>query len=305
MVDGAVRILALDPEFSLAATCGPVAWARGRWPNVDWIDGALIWVGWGNERIVERIVRQRCHTAATLEISGSAAPRLDEAWTRAVLGLGTSPPRGTDGIVETMRQRFPGLRPWTNGSLFDGLVGSIVGQSISVAAAAVTERRLYALFAQPVTIAGRPFWPAPRAEQLARSDPALIRQSGVTWRRAEALVAAARAWCDGRMLSDAEARANPDAARAALRSLPLVGPWTAESALLWGLGEANAYPSGDAALLRAARLAYAQPDLDHSGLNALAATWVPHRGWVARWLWTALLGPASPPGSAAKGSAAL
>lgn len=38
-----------------------------------------------------------------------------------------------------------------------------------------------------------------------------------------------------------------------LRKLPLVGPWTAASALLWGLGEPDAYPRGDVALLRPGR----------------------------------------------------
>src|SRR5262249_55593416 len=58
MSSNAIRHLNIDPTFSLAETCGPVAWARGRWPNVDWLDGALVWVGWENDRAVHRIVRQ-------------------------------------------------------------------------------------------------------------------------------------------------------------------------------------------------------------------------------------------------------
>jgi 3-methyladenine DNA glycosylase/8-oxoguanine DNA glycosylase len=292
MVNDAVRHLEVDAPFSLAVTCGPVAWARGRWPNVDWLDGALVWVGWEGDRVVHRVVRQRAHYPSALEVTGSATAELDAVWTRATLGLGHVPPAGADATVEAVRARFPGLRPWANGSLFEGLAGSIVGQSISVAAAAVTENRLAALFHDGVELAGRRFRPQPRADQLAAAEPALVRQSGVTWRRAEALVTGARAFLDGRLPADDEARADPDAARAALRALPLVGPWTAESALLWGLGEGDAYPPGDAALLRAARLAYDRPDLDHAALNALAASWSPHRGWAARWLWVALLGPA-------------
>lgn len=292
MADDPVRCLTVDATFSLAVTCGPVAWARGRWPNVDWLDGALVWVGWEGERVVHRVVRQPRNRPRTLEITGTATPALDRAWTAATFGLGRVPPVATDPTVESVRARFPGLRPWASGSLFEGLVGSIVGQSISVAAAAVTENRLAALFADGLDLAGRRFRPQPRADQLAAADPALVRRSGVTWRRAEALIHGAQAVLDGRLPTDEEARADPDAARGALRALPLVGPWTTESALLWGLGEGDAYPPGDAALLRAARLAYARPDLDHPSLNALAATWSPHRGWAARWLWVALLGPA-------------
>jgi 3-methyladenine DNA glycosylase/8-oxoguanine DNA glycosylase len=292
MADNPVRRLDIEAFFSLAVTCGPVAWARGRWPNVDWLDGALVWVGWEDNRVVHRIVRQLPDRPSSLEIGGSATPEVDASWARATLGLGPVPPVGTDATVAAVRARFPGLRPWANGSLFEGFVGSIVGQSISVAAAAVTETRLAALFHEGVEIAGRSFRPQPRADQLAAAEPALVRRSGVTWRRAEALVRGAQAFLDGRLPTDDDARADPDAARAALRALPLVGPWTAESALLWGLGEGNAYPPGDAALLRAARIAYDRPDLDHAALNALAAGWSPHRGWAARWLWVALLGPA-------------
>jgi 3-methyladenine DNA glycosylase/8-oxoguanine DNA glycosylase len=240
-------------------------------------------------------VRQPHDSPGVLEITGSASTALDGTWARSTLGLGLASPICADEVVASARERFLGLRPWANGSLFEGLVGSIVGQSISVAAAAVTENRLASIFHDGIEIAGRTFRPLPRPEQLATAEPALIRQSGVTWRRAEALVLAAQAFLAGRLPSDDEARADPDAARAALRALPLVGPWTAESALLWGLGEGDAYPPGDAALLRAARLAYRRPDLDHPGLNALATTWSPHRGWAARWLWATLLGPAPEP----------
>jgi 3-methyladenine DNA glycosylase/8-oxoguanine DNA glycosylase len=87
---------------------------------------------------------------------------------------------------------------------------------------------------------------------------------------------------------------------AGLLALPLVGRWTAESVLLWGLGADDAYPTGDVALLRAARLAYGQPDMTHSELNALAEAWRPGRSWAARWLWLNLFGPAPEFGPAPK-----
>jgi hypothetical protein len=217
MVNHAARHLDVDATFSLAVTCGPVAWARGRWPNVDWLDGTLVWVGWEADRLVHRLVRHSRDDLPSLEITGSAAPEFDAAWARATLGLGRVPPIGIDATVEAVRARFPGLRPWANGSLFEGLVGSIVGQSISVAAAAVTENRLAALFHEGIDLAGRRFRPQPRADQLATAEPALVRQSGVTWRRAEALVHGAQAFLGGHLPTDDEARADPDAARAALR----------------------------------------------------------------------------------------
>ena len=284
------RTVAVDPGYSLAATCGPVAWGKGRWPNVDWIDGGLVWVGRENGEIETRIARQPA--PGRLLIDGSGDPSADGAWLRAVMAIDRTPPEMADPVVAAIAARYPGLRPFNSSSLFEGIVSCIAGQSITVAAAAVTEARICALFHPGVELLGRRFWPMPLPEQIAASEPALIRTAGVTWKRAEAIVAAAIAWRNGDLPDTASALSDPDAARATLRRLPLVGEWTAESALLWGVGLGDAFPPNDAALLRAARLAYADPELTHKDLVRLSDGWRPGRAWASRWLWTALLGPA-------------
>jgi 3-methyladenine DNA glycosylase/8-oxoguanine DNA glycosylase len=284
------RLLEVDPTFSLAETCAPVAWSRGRWPNEDWIEGELLWVGREAGDVVTRGVRSV--EPGVLAISGGRDSELDRSWANRVLAIDRKAPVCADPTVEAIAARYPGLRPFNSGSLFDGIIGCIVGQSITVAAAATVEARLCALFHGGVEFQGRMFWAKPLPEQLAEADPARIRETGVTWRRAEAIVAAARAWLNGELPCDAQALNDADEARVALRRLPLVGEWTAESALLWGLGHDDAFPPNDVALLRAARQAYVQPEMAHRDLNKLAMDWRPGRGWASRWLWTALLGPA-------------
>ena len=287
---GPIRSIVPRGPFSLSETCAPVAWARGRWPNVDWRDGRFVWVGYEGEETVWRTVSETGD--GELRVSGTGAGARDGAWAASVLGLDTACPPFVDGVVEGIRRRLGGLRPFTYGSLFDGLQTSIVGQSISVAAAAVTETRLSMLFHPGLELAGRRFWPLPRPDQLARTEPAFVRRCGVTWRRAEALVEVGRAAEEGVLPGRAEALHDPTTVREALRRLPLVGPWTVESALLWGVGLDDAYPTGDVALLRAARLAYEDDGLDRVALDRLAERWRPSRGWAARLLWTALLGTA-------------
>jgi 3-methyladenine DNA glycosylase/8-oxoguanine DNA glycosylase len=265
-----------------------VAWGKGRWPSIDWLDGLLIWCGWEDTQVVVRTFRQ---TNAGLELSGGN-PTHDVDWADRFLGLSADVPAFIDGPLAELQTRFAGLRPYANGSIFEGLVTSIVGQSITVVGAAVTERKLSALFAESVEAYGRPFWPFPRTDQLAGAPPELIRQSGVTWRRAEAIVVAAQAEIAGELPTIVDALADPDYVRRRLLSLPLVGPWTAESTLLWGIGLADAHPTGDIALLRAARAILNQPDLDLKSLDRLADDWRPWRAWAARYLWTALLGTA-------------
>lgn len=284
------RSIRVSPPFSLARTCASVLWARGRWPSVHWRDGALTWVGWEGERVVWRFARSDPAVPSHLIVRGTADPARDESWARGKLGIAEPAPDHADPVLQRIGAELVGLRPWSAGSLPEGLITAIVGQSISVAAAAVTEARLAALYHEGVELDGRRFWPFPRLDQLADSPPATVRQSGVTWRRAEAIVAAARAALDGRIPDRATARRDPTGTREALRALPLVGPWTAESALLWGIAEPDAHPAGDVALLRAARLAYAQPEMTMKDLDRLAEDWRPARAWAARLLWANLLG---------------
>lgn len=287
------HLLAVPAGFSLAETCGPVAWGKGRWPTADWIEGTLVWVRREQGRIAARWVRQRAD--GQLEIGGARDPAHDAVWCAAVLGLAESRPVIADPVVAALAARFPGLRSYSSGSLFDGIIACIVGQSITVMAAAVTEARLAALFHPGIELAGRRFFPPPEPAELAAAEPALIRTSGVTWRRADAIVAVAKAQRAGELPDEHELGADLESARAKIRRLPLVGPWTAESALLWGVGAGDAFPPNDAALLRAVRHAYARPEIGHPDLNRLAEGWRPGRAWACRWLWTALLGPAPMP----------
>lgn len=282
------RQLKVSDSFSLPQTCGPAAWVGERSPRQRWVAGTLTWIGWEEDRIVWR----RCHQErpGDLSINGTAAAVRDRRWGSGVLGIDGTMPAFTDPLLHELAHRFPGLRAYCDGSLFEGIVTSIVGQSISVAAAAVTQAKLAASFAEPTWIGDRVFRPLPGADHLADASLELIRASGVTWRRADAVQHAARQQIAGALPTDRAARERPDEAVRALMELPLVGRWTAESAVLWGIGAPDAHPAGDVALLRAARAAYDTPELTLKDLDRLADAWRPARGIAARLLWTALFG---------------
>ncbi|MEJ7839055.1 MAG: hypothetical protein WKF81_09575 [Thermomicrobiales bacterium] len=292
MIDSPVyeRRLRINETFSLSQTCSPAAWVGERSPRHRWSNRTLTWVGREAGITVWRKVSQPGD--GELVVSGTAAPAGDEAWLNDVLGLTTLLPSFFDPVIAALERRFSGLRPMSDGGLFEGLITAIVGQSISVAAAAVTQAKLCAMFTSSIELDGRRFSPLPTAEELAASTPEFIRLCGVTGKRAEAIVTASQRFVAGEFPDNDWARTHPDETVTLLLSLPGVGPWTAESTLLWGLGAANAHPTNDVALLRAARRAFERPDMTLRDLDVLAEAWQPARALAARLLWTALLGPA-------------
>jgi DNA-3-methyladenine glycosylase II len=280
------RAVAVPIGYRLDVSVGPAMWVGDRSPRHAWVDGALIWCGREDDRTVWRRVRQPA--PGVLEIEGTADAGLDGGWVAGTLHPGTMVHAWPDPVLQDISQRFPGLAPYGDGSLFEGIVTSIVGQSISVASAAVTQRRLALLFDAGVEIGGRVFAPLPSPEQLADATVELIRSSGVTMRRADALRRIARIAADGELPGDARARACPDEVERELLALPQVGPWTAISALLWGVGAADAWPTGDVALLRAVKHALGDNSITLKSMDALAERWRPHRGIAARLLWANL-----------------
>ncbi len=77
-----------------------------------------------------------------------------------------------------------------------------------------------------------------------------------------------------------------DVAHATLTALHGIGPWTADIYLLFCLGHADAFPSGDLAVQESARIALdlrKRPDAKQ--LTKIAEAWRPWRGVAAHLLW--------------------
>ena len=72
----------------------------------------------------------------------------------------------------------------------------------------------------------------PSPAELLASDPQVVRDAGLSWRREEAtLRAIAERFVDGRLSDETLARMSDDEVEAALTEVPGVGPWTAHGFL--------------------------------------------------------------------------
>lgn len=166
----------------------------------------------------------------------------------------------------------PALRQRAAG--FGGLASIIVAQQVSTASAAAIFARLAARL-DPLTPAA-----------VLATDEVDLRACGLSNGKIRSLRAAAAAAESGDCRFDRLADVPPEEMRAALLAIPGIGPWTADIFLLFCLGEADAWPSGDLALQEAARVLL-QRSARPSALEliVIGERWRPYRGVAAHLLW--------------------
>ena len=201
-----------------------------------------------------------------------------------------------DPDLAPMIERFPGLHVPGNWDLFELSVRAVLGQQISVAAAATFARRIVEKFGQP--LANSPIEEIthafPNPAILANSD---LTSVGLTSRRAETLNNLARVFEEGKL--DLEQADSLDEIEEKLCALKGIGPWTAHYIALRALKEPDAFPESDLGLLRALEKDGVRPTPEE--LRERAESWRPWRAYAAQLLWTADPGAPKKKKSKAKG----
>ena len=114
---------------------------------------------------------------------------------------------------------------------------------------------------------------------MAVEDPAALRELGFSTRKASALIEVARRIAGGALDLETLRDADNEAASLSLRQLGGVGRWSAEYALLRGLGRLEVFPGDDVGARNnlARRLGLASP-LDYDGVRDAVARWAPYAG---------------------------
>jgi AraC family transcriptional regulator of adaptative response / DNA-3-methyladenine glycosylase II len=148
--------------------------------------------------------------------------------------------------------REPGVR--VPGALdgFETVIRAVLGQQVTVAGARTLTERMVEKFGERVAFQSangaaltRVF---PCAAQLANAGAEAIAAIGLPRKRAETLHALAVAASSGKL---ALARGAIAAGRASLADIPGIGPWTIEYVAMRALGDPDAYPATDIAVINA------------------------------------------------------
>lgn len=278
------------PPFRLDLT----AWALRRRPAnvVDRWDGDTYRRAVKlDDTVAEVEVRQTAPTdAARLDVSVTTEMSVDRAPVQAAITatlsrlLGLNVDLGDfyrrtrhDPHLGSLVLRYRGLKPPRFPTMFECLANAIACQQLTLTVGIVLLNRLaesYSPTGPELSRAGHAF---PDADDLTAGTPNGLRRLGLSTRKAESLFTLACAVSDGELDLAALSTVDNESASASLQQLRGVGRWSAEYALLRGLGRLGVFPGDDVGARNnlGRRLGLDGP-LDYDSVQRTVARWNPY-----------------------------
>jgi AraC family transcriptional regulator of adaptative response / DNA-3-methyladenine glycosylase II len=171
-------------------------------------------------------------------------------------------------------RKSPGLRIPGCWDGFELATRAILGQQITVKGATTLAGRIAKSYGQSVSTGEGLSHLFPTPKVLSDASFTAI---GLTEKRAGTIRALARAVCEGKISFDRVV--DTEVLLTQLREIPGIGPWTAQYVAMRALGEPDAFPSGDIALLHALNLKSSRE------LEKRAEAWRPWRSYATMYLW--------------------
>ncbi|HSW77726.1 MAG TPA: DNA-3-methyladenine glycosylase [Candidatus Chromulinivoraceae bacterium] len=174
---------------------------------------------------------------------------------------------------------LPGLVPHTD--YYQALVNSIIGQQLSVKAAATIKKRFADLF-------GTTF-PAP--EQIIASDDELLKSAGLSRPKVAYIKDLAMHVLDGSILFDHFGELSNDEILAELISVKGIGEWTVHMFLMFCMGRLDVLPTGDLGVRSGIKQLYGLDNLPTPEIVKEIATanrWHPYESAASWYIWRSL-----------------
>jgi DNA-3-methyladenine glycosylase II len=186
-----------------------------------------------------------------------------------------------DPDLHQLAERFRGLKPPRFPSLFECLANAIACQQLTLTVGVELLNRFAATYGRPAP-GERPGPNAfPGTRDLVDLDPDALRTLGFSRQKSAALLELARCVEHGELRLEDIAAVDDSQATAALQELRGVGRWSAEYALLRGLGRLNVFPGDDVgARNNLQRWLGRSVPLDYDEVRRVTSRWAPYSGLV-------------------------
>ena len=164
----------------------------------------------------------------------------------------------------------PAIGPVPEDKYFDSLVASIIGQQLSVKAAATIEGRVRDLVGDLTP------------EAVLDTAPDALRQAGLSHSKVAYVGHLADAFHDGTITPSLLTQAPDAEVISTLTTVRGVGVWTAEMFLIFGLGRQDVWSVGDLGLTKGVRALFGD---DVTPLDVANERWAPYRSLAAWYVW--------------------
>jgi len=199
----------------------------------------------------------------------------------------------TDPDMAPLLERFGALRIVRAPDLYEALLVAVIGQQVSVQAAQSVRRRLMQNMGTRVSVDNAPgqenHYLYPTARQLIKAGELALREQGLSRQKSSYLLEIANRAATGELDREAFAPLSDEDALRRLCEIKGVGRWTAEIALMRGLGRNDVFAAGDLGLQVAVQeLRGMRKRPSEKALRKIAERWKGWRSYAAFYLWMTL-----------------
>ena len=161
-----------------------------------------------------------------------------------------------DRLMRIVSKKLRGLRPVSPPTLFEALVIAITEQQISLNAAVAIRSRLIEKYGKTVKFEGRCFYAFPTPAVLAKARLRQMMAVGLSRNKALYISELSKKVASQELDLENLRKMDDEVAIAELTKIKGVGHWTAEYALIRGMGRMNSLPADDLGIQRAISQAY-------------------------------------------------
>lgn len=199
----------------------------------------------------------------------------------------------SDPHMAPLLERFGALRIVRTPDMYEALLVTVIGQQVSVQAAQSIRRRLIrnmgTRVAAGIAPGGENYYLYPSPQQLIEADESALREQGVSRQKSAYLLEIASRAVAGELDHAAFAALSDEDALERLCEIKGVGRWTAEIALLRGLGRPDVFAAGDLGLQAAVQELWGMRERpSEKTLRDIAERWRGWRSYAAFYLWMTL-----------------
>jgi DNA-3-methyladenine glycosylase II len=199
----------------------------------------------------------------------------------------------SDREMVPLLERFGALRIVRAPDLYEALLVAVIGQQVSVQAAQSIRRRLMQNMGTRVTVDNtlghENYYLYPTARQLIKAGDLGLREQGLSRQKSMYLLEIANRAAAGELDRERFAKLSDEDALRRLCEIKGVGRWTAEIALMRGLGRNDVFAAGDLGLQVAVQeLRGMRRRPSEKALRKMAERWKGWRSYAALYLWMTL-----------------